>query len=233
MTDRKVLVTGGCGFVGRHFIADLAQEEGVENHAIDDLSTGQHPLCWEWPKACLLSDMADGFQKLKFVGTDARIMFAQCDFMAVALSEFGRVADFGLRRLPQFDEVYYLASVVGGRNVIDNFPLAVGIDLALDSVFFLRAAKVSKPGRILYASSSAAYPPWCMYRSLVASPVLPRVSADPDGGRHAERRHPVEHVAANFCLGPLIEQSPGAKPPADDGLVAIHCGFDQAPPIVA
>ena len=69
-------------------------------------------------------------------------------------------------------------------------------------------------------------------RSLVASPVLPRVSADPDGGRHAERGHPVEHVADNLCLGLLIGQSSGVKPPADDGLVAIHCGFDQARAIV-
>ena len=72
-----------------------------------------------------------------------------------------------------------------------------------------------------------------MNRSLVASPLSPRVSADPDGGRHAERRHPVEHVAPNFCLGALIGQSPGVKPPADNGLIAIHCGFEQAPTIVA
>jgi hypothetical protein len=72
-----------------------------------------------------------------------------------------------------------------------------------------------------------------MNRSLVASPVLLRVFADPDGGRHVEGRHPVEHVAANLCLGVLIGQSPGVKPPVDNGLVAIHCGFDQAPAIVA
>jgi hypothetical protein len=76
-------------------------------------------------------------------------------------------------------------------------------------------------------------PPCCMNRSLVASPLSPRVSRDPDGGRHAERRHPVEHVAANFCLGPLIGQSSGAKSPAENGHVAIHCGFDQAAAIVA
>ena len=75
--------------------------------------------------------------------------------------------------------------------------------------------------------------PRCMNRSLIVSPVLPRVSPNPDGGRHAERGHPVEHVAANLCLGPLIGQSPGVKPPADNGLVAIHFGFDQAPAIVA
>ena len=68
---------------------------------------------------------------------------------------------------------------------------------------------------------------------LVAYPHSPRVSAHSDGGRHAEHRHPVEHVADNFCLGPLIGQSPGAKGPADNGLVAIYCGFDQALAILA
>jgi hypothetical protein len=38
-----------------------------------------------------------------------------------------------------------------------------------------------------------------MNKSLVASPVSPRVSADPDGCRHAERGHPVEHVAGRWC----------------------------------
>ena len=76
-------------------------------------------------------------------------------------------------------------------------------------------------------------PPRCMNRLLIVSSVLPRVSADPDGGRHAERGHPVEHVAANLCLGLLIGQSPDVKPPADNGLVAIHYGCGQAPAIVA
>ena len=80
---------------------------------------------------------------------------------------------------------------------------------------------------------SASVPPWCMNGSLVAYPHSPRMSADSDGGRHSERRHPVEHVAANFYLGPLIGQSSGAKSAADNRLVAIHCGFDQAPAIVA
>jgi hypothetical protein len=74
---------------------------------------------------------------------------------------------------------------------------------------------------------------WCINGSLVAYPHSLRVSADSDPGRHSERRHPVEHVAANFCLGPLIGQSPGAKSPADNGLVAIHCGFERAAAIVA
>jgi hypothetical protein len=34
--------------------------------------------------------------------------------------------------------------------------------------------------------------------------------------------HPVEHIAPDFCLGPLIGQSLGLKSPAGDGLVAKH-----------
>lgn len=34
--------------------------------------------------------------------------------------------------------------------------------------------------------------------------------------------HPVEHIAPDFCLDPLIGQSPGLKAPAGDGLVAKH-----------
>ena len=74
---------------------------------------------------------------------------------------------------------------------------------------------------------------WCINGSLVAYPHSSRVSADPDGGRQPLYRHPVEHVAPNFCLGPLIGQSPVVKPPADNGRVAIHCVFDQVPEIVA
>jgi hypothetical protein len=53
---------------------------------------------------------------------------------------------------------------------------------------------------------------------------------DPDGDRHAEAGHAVEDVAANLCLGLLVGQSPGVKTPADDGLVSVHRGFNEAPP---
>ena len=59
------------------------------------------------------------------------------------------------------------------------------------------------------------------------------VSANPSGDRHAEPRHPIEHVAPDLCLGPLIGQSPGVKSPAYDGFVAKHRGFNQAAAIIA
>lgn len=72
-----------------------------------------------------------------------------------------------------------------------------------------------------------------MKKLLAASPLSIVLSADPDGDRHAEPGHPVEHVAADFCLDPLIGQSPGVELPSDDGLVAIHPRFDQAAARVA
>lgn len=158
MPRRRYLITGGCGFVGRHLLARLAREPDAEIWIVDDLSTGLHPSVWEQPKIDSIAESAPGFAEIRLAGNGCRVIYLQADFAVLALSELGKTGPTGLGPLPHFDEVYHLASVVGGRNVIDNDPLAVGIDLAIDSIFFLWAAKVARPDRILYASSSAAYP---------------------------------------------------------------------------
>jgi hypothetical protein len=66
----------------------------------------------------------------------------------------------------------------------------------------------------------------------VAFPPPVRLSFDTVGDRHAEASHSVEDVAGDFCFGLLIGQSPGMKAPADDGLVSIHHGFDEASPAI-
>src|SRR5262249_15809932 len=60
-------------------------------------------------------------------------------------------------RLPWFGDVFHLAAVVRGRSNIDGNPLSVAACLAIDAEFFAWASR-TKPGRILYASSSAVYP---------------------------------------------------------------------------
>jgi hypothetical protein len=47
-------------------------------------------------------------------------------------------------------------------------------------------------------------PRWCTNRPTVVFPLSVWVSADPGGDWHAETGHPVEHIAPDFCLGPLI-----------------------------
>jgi nucleoside-diphosphate-sugar epimerase len=56
-----------------------------------------------------------------------------------------------------FDLVIHAAAVVGGRQTIDNNPLAQFVNFELDAGLFQWARRV-QPGRIIYFSSSAAYP---------------------------------------------------------------------------
>ena len=56
-----------------------------------------------------------------------------------------------------FDLVVHLAAIVGGRATIEGAPLSVAVDLAIDSELFQWALR-TKPDRIIYYSSSAAYP---------------------------------------------------------------------------
>ena len=56
-----------------------------------------------------------------------------------------------------FDLVVHLAAIVGGRATIEGEPLSVAVDLAIDSELFQWALR-TRPGRIIYYSSSAAYP---------------------------------------------------------------------------
>ena len=65
--------------------------------------------------------------------------------------------DFFRRDDRRFDLVIHLAAVVGGRATIEGEPLKVAVDLAIDAELFQWALR-TRPGRIVYYSSSAAYP---------------------------------------------------------------------------
>ena len=57
-------------------------------------------------------------------------------------------------------------------------------------------------------------------------------SPPPNGDRHTQTCHSIEHIASDLGFGALIEQIPSAKSSANDGLVAIDCCLNQAPSIV-
>lgn len=65
--------------------------------------------------------------------------------------------DVRLRVMAPYDLVVHCAAVVGGRETIDGDPLATAESLSIDAEMF-RWAAVARPGRVLYLSSSAAYP---------------------------------------------------------------------------
>lgn len=126
--------------MGRHLVRELIAE-GDRVTIVDNLSTGKHPDGWATPEEQ---------SQLVFVHSDVIPYFTQ------QLANTTPSAD----EIPaQIDEVYHLASVVGGRAVIEGDPMSVAIDLAIDALFFRWVvAHKKRIGRVLYASSSAAYP---------------------------------------------------------------------------
>lgn len=144
---RRALITGGCGFVGRHLTRRLLRD-GYRLLVIDDCSTGRH--CDEWLPG------AEGRLEISpslFEYNGGEVLFLHCD-----------AKDFFSGRInPQpianeaFGDVFHFAAIVGGRMVIDGNPMAVAQDLALDSLFFNWVIH-TEVQRVLYASSSAAYP---------------------------------------------------------------------------
>lgn len=130
----RVLITGGAGFVGRHFVRAFL-ERGDDVDVVDPIvpHTGAiHPNDG-WP----LFDPRDytGFQ---FIQTDCRDFFKQ---------------DGG----DQYDCAIHLAAVVGGRLMIERNPIAVADDLSIDAHFWQWAVQ-HKPRKVVCFSSSAAYP---------------------------------------------------------------------------
>ncbi len=130
---KKSLVTGGCGFVGRHLIARLL-EAGHEVHCVDPivpLSGGIGPE--NWPLFQPLENKSFHFYK-----QDCREWFAQ-------------------HGDTDFDYAFHLAAMVGGREMIENNPLAVADDLSIDAQYWQWAVK-ARPAKNVVFSSSAAYP---------------------------------------------------------------------------
>lgn len=131
----NVLVTGGAGFVGRHFCDYLLRA----GHAVDVVDSivqytgGIDPTENGWP---LFDPRA--YEKFRFMRQDCRDFFRE-------------------NRHAQYDIVIHLAAMVGGREMIEQNPLSVAEDLAIDSDFW-NWAKIAKPGHTLCFSSSAAYP---------------------------------------------------------------------------
>jgi UDP-glucose 4-epimerase len=146
------LVTGGCGFVGRHLIRRLLQLQH-DIWVIDDLSTGLHPDVWLGGNRTVSGD--DGIVAYNVAGQSVR--FVHEDVAVTMLKQLNKLP--GARKLPFFDLVFALASVVGGRAVIDGDPMHVAVDLGLDALTFLWIVRNKDHiGSVLYASSSAAYP---------------------------------------------------------------------------
>jgi len=110
---KRVLITGGEGFVGRAFrryFATLKPPHKVRTVIID----------------------------IKGDGMDCRKFFKSVTNT-------------------KYDLVIHLAAIVGGRMTIEGNPISVATDLSIDAEMFNWALRTKQP-RVVYFSSSAAYP---------------------------------------------------------------------------
>jgi nucleoside-diphosphate-sugar epimerase len=149
--SRPSLITGGCGFVGRHLAKALLNRGESKIWMIDDLSTGIVPEKWlrGW-------DKTEEGDTSRYSSRGRTIVLIRADVWQLLHDlALGRIS----RTLPAFGDVFHLASIVGGRALIEGDPLMVAKDLGIDAAFFLWVTRdPSRVGRVLYASSSAAYP---------------------------------------------------------------------------
>ncbi len=149
------LVSGGCGFVGRNMVKRLLNTTSDTVFMVDDLSIGRHPE--QWLEGEFVSKMNGD---LEVIGKEERLLFWKGDFRDLL---------FYMRQNPKyiqetynvefdkFSDVFHFAAIVGGRLKIDGDPLMVALDLSIDAEFFYWLTR-HKPARVLYPSSSAAYP---------------------------------------------------------------------------
>ena len=131
--QKNAIVVGGAGFVGRYFCRALADKD-YNVICVDNLSSSsaKHPELWPAHQECDVS----------FINQDCRKFFKAENFWD-----------------QKYEIIIHLAAVIEGRNVIENNPLLVANDLSIDAEFFSWLTKLSiKPGKVVYFSSSAAYP---------------------------------------------------------------------------
>ena len=131
---KKILITGGAGFVGRRFCKRFL-DAGDEVHCVDPVAadTGGIKPDSGWP----LFHPRD-YQNFHYYPEDCRTWFKS-------------------HQDSDFHYVVHLAAMVGGRAMIENRPLAVADDLSIDAEYWQWAER-ARPEKTLCFSSSAAYP---------------------------------------------------------------------------
>ena len=92
-----------------------------------------------------------------FVGKYFVKKYQEHDITGVDLKDGNDCRDLFKTSNEKFDLVIHLAAIVGGRATIEGSPLSVATDLSIDAEMCQWALR-TRPGRVIYFSSSAAYP---------------------------------------------------------------------------
>jgi nucleoside-diphosphate-sugar epimerase len=122
------LITGGCGFIGRHFTKKMV-DLGYNVTIVDNMCSNSALLPSNWPK------------------------HLKCDYKFVKddILEYLRTTD------SSFDIIIHAAAIVGGRETIENNPLLISYNTTIDNELFRWIEKHSVKN-LIYFSSSAVYP---------------------------------------------------------------------------
>ena len=148
------LISGGAGFVGRNMAKRLLNTTNDMIVVVDDLSVGTHPKNW-------LENFESRMHKdMEIIGKDSRLLFFQQD-IRVFIRNLQNDPEYLKKTydipVTRFNDVFHFAAIVGGRAKIDGDPMMVAQDLSIDAEVMYWIC-TSKPDRVLFPSSSAAYP---------------------------------------------------------------------------
>jgi nucleoside-diphosphate-sugar epimerase len=127
-STQKVLVTGGCSFIGSHLVDALLARAATVRVA-DDLSSGTRANIEGWLEL-------------------GRVEFLEGNLLDAGLAD---------RAVHGMDHVFHLAANHGGRGYIDLHQAACATNLALDGLM-IRAAHRAGVGHFTFASSGCVYP---------------------------------------------------------------------------
>ena len=99
---KHILITGGCGFVGRNQVKKaILKFPGHIIWVLDNLSTGLEPEAW--PELNVGQATWEGTTKIYNV-TGSEIRFIKCDVLSIFLSELGCIPKLFDFMLPKYDE---------------------------------------------------------------------------------------------------------------------------------
>jgi nucleoside-diphosphate-sugar epimerase len=124
----KVLVTGGCSFIGSHLV-DALVARGARVRVVDNLSSGKRENLQE------------------------HLNSGQIELIIQDLLEPG-VAPAAAKGM---DVVFHLAADHGGRGYVDLHQAACATNLTLDGLV-IRACRNAGAGKVVFASSGCIYP---------------------------------------------------------------------------
>lgn len=126
--NQRVLVTGGCSFIGSHLTEALVSR-GATVRVVDDLSSGRR-------------------ENIEILLETGKVEFIESDLLLPGAAE---------RAVEGADYVFHLAATHGGRGYIDLHQAACATNLALDGLV-IRAAHRAGVKKFVFASSGCVYP---------------------------------------------------------------------------